>query len=238
MRWLSNIARAVVFLYRAYRYQLPARVRRLREPLAAGCGPVSGVSGTLVRMACLLARILNVLAFGEWLDLFGAIVKPNTRSLTPLEIQEARRVFGDRLNYEQIQVDERSFLAWLGAKFRQRQTGEFKPLAVVIAHRVNFSQPIHPAPGNIDMAWLIHELTHVMQMETVGLEYYPEALYAQFTAGYDYGGLGALEQAHLGHFNREQQADIMRDFYWRLCREDPEQTAYLPLVEELREGRV
>ncbi|NOX60684.1 MAG: hypothetical protein GXP42_01850 [Chloroflexi bacterium] len=238
MAWLSNIARAALFLYRAYRYQLPARMQRLREPLAVGCGPVGGLGGALVRWGCLLARVLNVLAFGEWLDLFGALIKPNSRPLTELEIEEARRVFGDSIHYEQVQLDERSLLAWLGAKFRQWRTGEFEPLAVVIAHRLNFSQPIHPAPGNKDMAWLIHELTHVAQMEVVGLEYYPEALYAQFTEGYDYGGLTALEKAHLCDFNREQQADIMRDFYFQLARDVPEKTAYFPLVEELRQGQV
>jgi hypothetical protein len=86
-------------------------------------------------------------------------------------------------------------------------------MGVTTAHTINFNKKIAAAPGNGDMAWLIHELGHVAQYTYVGIQYMGEAIHAQATGGYAYGGGAALAGKKLSDFNREQQADIMRDYY-------------------------
>jgi len=87
---------------------------------------------------------------------------------------------------------------------------------VVTFHTVNFSRKIDAQPGTSDMSWLIHELTHVWQYERMGAIYMAKAIHAQDNAGYDYGGVEALEE-NAGEgmlaFNLEQQGDIIRDYY-------------------------
>src|SRR5690606_11317723 len=84
---------------------------------------------------------------------------------------------------------------------------------VTTGHTINFNKKISAAPGNNDMAWLVHELGHVGQYTYVGLQYIGEAIHAQATGGYNYGGGAALAGKDLKDFNREQQADILRDYY-------------------------
>jgi hypothetical protein len=40
-----------------------------------------------------------------------------------------------------------------------------------------------------------------------------EAIHSQATVGYNYGGGAALAGKSLSDFNREQQADILKDYY-------------------------
>ncbi|RME81064.1 MAG: hypothetical protein D6775_14570 [Caldilineae bacterium] len=192
--------------------------------------------GWWVRLVC---KVLDVVAVGEWLTLWGQVIKPGTRPLSALEIEEARKVLGESVPYPQVRVDEHSLLAWVGALFRLIIQRRFRHLGVVIAYTVNFTRRIHPAPGNEDMAWLIHELVHVAQMEHVGLQYYPEALAAQFCSGYDYGGCQALADGRpLAFFNREQQGEIARDFYRCLYHSPQRAPYYRRQIGDLRLGHV
>jgi hypothetical protein len=58
----------------------------------------------------LLAKLLDLVAFGEAMDLMMQIIKFNTRPMTGGEIAAARIVFGNKINYTQVRVDEFSFL--------------------------------------------------------------------------------------------------------------------------------
>ena len=102
-----------------------------------------------------------------------------------------------------------------------------------------------PASGyheRSNVAILMHELVHVYQYERVGSHYFAEALLAQHEAGYDYGGAEALQEArargkHLRDFNREQQAQIVQDYFVHQCHGGDTQ-AYEPFIAELRAGKV
>ncbi len=102
---------------------------------------------------------------------------------------------------------------------------------------------------------LVHELVHVYQYELVGSAYMLEALYAQNTAGaYDYGKDAGLTQATAAGrpykaFNREQQAQIVQDYYCLFHpvpgednRTDNQrkvvEAVYVPFVGQCREGLV
>src|SRR5690606_11298980 len=75
---------------------------------------------------------------------------------------------------------------------------------------INFNKRIKAAPGNQHMKWLIHELSHVSQMEHVGSRYMIEASYARATEGYGYI---PGSRPHFRDYNREQQASIAADYY-------------------------
>lgn len=175
----------------------------------------------------LLAKLLDLVGFGEIMDLIWQIIKFNSRPLSSTEATEAKLVFGETIAYWQVRIDEYSLIAWLGKLFGGKSGGA---MAVTTFHSINFSRTIAPTASSRDMAWLIHELGHVWQYEHVGSQYIGEALHAQATTGYVYGvddnyannaNGAALATARaagktLADFNREQQASIAQHYYLRL----------------------
>lgn len=153
-------------------------------------------------------KIFDLVGLPEIMDFFWQIAKTRTRSLTATEIAEARKVYADSIPYQKIRIDEHSWIAHASAKWLK-----VRHMGIVLFHTINFTRPIHPAPGNGDMAWLIHELVHVAQMKYVGSQYLTEALHAQLTEGYNYGGPENLHHRNFQDFNREQQGDIAKDYY-------------------------
>ncbi|MCO6453305.1 MAG: hypothetical protein J5I90_21160 [Caldilineales bacterium] len=211
-RWLGNVSGSGVMWMRAVQLRRNERMQRLRTHIQMR-KQVRNQLAWWIRFVC---KSLDVIAFSEGYNLLGQILKPTTRTLTPIELTEARRVFRNSVPLDSVRIDEYSVLAWLGALFRLFQTGRLKRLGVVIAYTINFTRPINAEPGNDDMAWLMHELVHVAQMDRVGLQYYPEAIYAQFTEGYGYDP-DQLGSRPFCEFNREQQGEIVRDYYRAVC---------------------
>lgn len=179
-----------------------------------------------------VSKILDVVLLGELLDLVFQLVKPNSRVLTELEVSEAQKVFGKGISYWQMRIDELSLIAWLGARF----AGSFD-MGVTTFHTVNFTRKLDAKPGNGDMTWLIHELAHVSQMEYVGIQYLVEALVAQNTGGYHYGGPSALVGKKLKDFNREQQSEIAANYYGDVLYGNTSPDSFLPLIEEFRNAK-
>lgn len=176
-----------------------------------------------------ITKVLDVCAFPEIMDYLWQTVKLNTRGLTILEKQEAQSIFGNIINYQKVQIDEASFLAWLGAKLK-RCSG----MGVATFHTINFNRKLNTTAGSSDMKWLIHELTHIAQMEHTGSQYLIEAFHAQATAGYAYR---AGEKKHFREYNREQQACIVADYYIARCS-GSSTAAYDPYIAELRSGEL
>jgi hypothetical protein len=135
------------------------------------------------------------------------------RCLNEIELEEAEKVFANKIDLNRVRILEHSKFAKMGKIF----AGKTK-LGVSLVYTIHFTQEINCKPGNWDMAWLIHELTHVWQYEIMGLLYIPRALYAQhFTKGkYNYGGHKNIINKRLSEFNLEQQAEIVKDFYLNL----------------------
>ncbi|MCZ7551291.1 MAG: hypothetical protein B6D39_13010 [Anaerolineae bacterium UTCFX2] len=179
---------------------------------------------------------------------------PFTRSLYAWEVQQARRVFGTRLDYEQVRIHECA--AWSNTldRFGRKMKGmpaPVKPNAVTLGRHCYFpvrlleflAPPEHAQSYLIN--WLIHELTHVWQFERLGWSYLFKALQAQFAGGaqaYKYGGeaglQAALQQNHsLLDFNPEQQGDICRDYYDRL-RRGLDVTAWQPFIDQIQQATV
>jgi hypothetical protein len=177
----------------------------------------------------IVAKFLDFCGFPGFMDFFWKTVKPNTRKLTQVEEQEARKVFGNSVNYRRVHIDENSLVAMLGAK-KHKCLG----MGITSFRTINFNKRIKAAPGSSDMKWLIHELTHVSQMEHVGSRYMIEASYARLTEGYGYV-LGA--KPHFRNYNREQQASIAADYY--IARVSGRSTvAYDSYIAELQAGEL
>lgn len=182
-----------------------------------------------VRTGRIIAKIFDFCNFPEFMDLLWQTIKPGTRRLTMIEEQEARKVFGDSINYQRVHIDERSLIAWLGAK-RHKCSG----MGITSFRTINFNKKIKTAPGNAHMKWLIHELTHISQMEHAGSRYMIEASYARATEGYGYT-LGSKQ--HFRDYNREQQASIAADYYIALAS-GRSTAAFDPYIAELLAGEL
>lgn len=157
------------------------------------------------------------------------------RPLYSWEVSEARRIFGDGLNYGQVCIHEGA--RWPSALHRwhlalRRHAADFAPNAITLGNHCYFPCALptsllpsqHPAfPLH---AWLIHELTHVWQFQRWGWRSLLAALWAQMrwgTAAYDYGGEAGLRALLAGggsfaNLNPEQQAQLAADYYTRLAR--------------------
>lgn len=150
-----------------------------------------------------LIDVLEIAGVGEILETVNEFVKFNTRALSSSEVAIAQKIFGKSINYMLVRIDQH---AVLGPAFTGRAFTSF--------HTIN-------AWGDLEDSVLIHELTHVWQYERAGAIYMAQALHAQIERGrgaYDYGGPDGLKDARakgkgLLSFNREEQAQIVQDFY-------------------------
>ena len=196
--------------------------------------------GVLAWIGRLFTKLFDLFGLGEFWTFWWATLQPQCRSLSEVELLEAKRIFKDSIPYHLIRIHENSPIAYIGA----RRIGALE-LGICICHTIHFTRFIKPQKGNNDMAWLIHELVHVAQLEYVGTQYMAEALYAQATTGYDYGGPKGIEGKLFGDFNREQQGCIPADYYLYVLYNRNHYgygymsfEVYFPLIEELRKGKM
>ena len=147
--------------------------------------------------------VLEIAGIGEAAETLNEFVKFNTRALNSHELTVAYSVFGGSIDLSMVRLDER---AVIGPAFTKRAFTSF--------HTIN-------AWGKLKDHTLVHELTHVWQYEKSGAIYMAQAVHAQISRGqgaYDYGGPAGLQAARtkgqgLTGFNREEQAQIVEDFY-------------------------
>jgi hypothetical protein len=249
---LADVARWAVNLLR----DLPVRAGRLAMTLWAGlAGPFRYpawilerlaepnpptatrlVKATLLRVLAWLLRLLSRLAdlvglpeLVEWV--LRAIARDTP--LTPAEIAAAASVLGpDALRWEEIRVAEGGLLRLIFARNEGR--------AFTVFHTIAIPSTGYSSRANLPI--LVHELVHVYQHERAGSVYMGEAIYAQQTVGYDYGDADGLRRVRdvgkcYRDFNREQQAQIVQDYFCR-CQSDEDVAAYEPFIAEMCEGRI
>jgi hypothetical protein len=96
----------------------------------------------------------------------------NSRPLSPYEIDESRKAFGDNLKYEEIRIFEGNrlpnFLDDFGRLIKKmpKRAGHVNN-AITLGNWCLFGREIETSKTN-DRSWLIHELTHVWQFQTMG----------------------------------------------------------------------
>jgi hypothetical protein len=165
-----------------------------------------------------------------------------TRGLTEFELSEAKKIFGNRLKYDQIRIFEGAglpnLLDDLGRFLKQMPRREINVKnAITLGNNAFFGRElktdeIKPGTTNLtkaqvaEMSWLIHELTHAWQYQTLGWSYLWTAWDAQTKLGasvYDFGGEENLakksrENGKLKDFNLEAQGGIVQKFYERQAK--------------------
>lgn len=263
--WLNE--RAVDLLRWPYWFAraAPIRSQRIKATLAAGrdgwaafrvsVREAGGIRDVLSRarehpevpalwIAVIAAQVFDLLSGPEAAEI---ALRGLTRStpLTEREEAEGRALLGeDGLSWSEVRVAEGGIL---GLAF-----GTNKHRAFTLWHTINL--PGRGGHTRSNLAIVIHELVHVYQYEQVGSAYVPQALSAQHSAeGYDYGGAEGLvtdRAAGLAYrdYNREQQAQIVQDYFNTLHppagdnrTEEKRQEAlacFAPCVAEMRAGLI
>jgi len=97
--------------------------------------------------------------------------------------------------------------------------------------------------GRQHLSLLAHELTHVFQYHHVGSRYLGEAIYYLITTKrdcYQYGGSAGLQLCWqqgktFSQFNREQQAQIIQDYFTK-TQANHDTAAYLPYLTQWQKG--
>jgi hypothetical protein len=185
-----------------------------------------------LRTVQLVLQALDLLGLPE---IFALLWRAATHAspLTGAEISAAASVMGpSALRFQDIRVAQGGILA---AVFKANGGRAFTTF-----HTVNTPTVGDHQRSNLDI--LLHELVHVYQYERAGSRYFAEALLAQRQEGYGYGGDEGLRRARadgkrMQDFNREQQAQMVQDFY--MYRRHGWQTdAFEPYIAELREGKI
>ena len=157
--------------------------------------------------------------------------------LTDEEIDAAAQVLGsEAVRYSAVRVAEGRLLRLIFKLNRSR--------AFTLFHTINLPGSGHHSRGNLDL--LVHEMVHVRQFQKVGSVYIWQALRAQKTDGYSYGGWQKLAEQRqkgqkLSDYNREQQGQIAQDYYNQvlsaaLRAESPVRLAFQPFIDDLKAG--
>ncbi len=173
------------------------------------------------------------------------------RKMYPWEIHEAQRVFGNSLDYAKIRIHECFSLTNALHRFGQwlrRQNSQPEPNAITLGNHCFFPIRLPEAklepgdPEHYQISWLIHELTHAWQFQHMGWKYLYQALRIQWKEkgkAYDFGQEEGLKRRQregwkLAQFNLEQQGDICRGYYDRLCRGQDTQS-WQPYIQQVQE---
>lgn len=149
----------------------------------------------------LVFLILDLTGIAEVYEIVIDIFKIRSRTLSEGEVDIAKSIFGNTIDYSRIRIDQR---ALLGPKQMR--------IAYVSFYTIN-------TWGDLSIPLLIHELTHIWQYQKYGALYIPRALIAQRSnPSYDYGGLENLKRMKdsgetIESLNMEQQADLAEDYY-------------------------
>ena len=189
----------------------------------------------------------------------GSLVRKfgfKARELTDFEIHEARQIFGDRLDYGKIRIFEGAklpnFLDDIGRfikKMPKREIGVKN--AITLGNDCFFGRTLKTdeitdvnteldASQLNEMSWLMHELTHVWQYQSMGWEYLWKAWEAQSKLRdkvYDLGKEEDLKKERekgktFRDFNLEQQGRLVQTYYERSKRKG-DTSAYAPFVQQM-----
>ena len=183
----------------------------------------------------LITRLFD-LAGGPEVAEYVIHIATHTGRLAPGEVNAAGWVLGGQaIRWDDVRVAQGGLLNRIFARNGGRAFATF--------HTVNL--PDAGPGGRSNVSIVVHELTHVRQYERVGSVYIVQALRAQSTEGYGYGGPEGLGEAWAGgkcyrNYNREQQAQIAQDYYL-LCQDSTQDredrlALYEPYITELRTG--
>ena len=184
----------------------------------------------------LLFRTFDLLQ-GPWLFKLVWHLLTGISRLMADELDAPGQVLGpDAVRYSTVRVAEGRLLRLI---FKLNGNRGF-----TLFHTINLPAEGHHSRGNLDL--LVHEIVHVYQFEQVGSVYIWQALRAQKTDGYGYGGWERLtvdreNGRRFNGYNREQQGQIAQDYYNQvlapvLPMDSPVRLAFQPMIDDLKAG--
>ena len=163
------------------------------------------------------------------------------RPLYRWEILEARKVFADRLDYDQVRIHEAMPLPDTIDRISRKLRGmpalaPGRHNAMTVGNHCLFPVflpevlPPPDDPADYATGWLIHELTHVWQFQHIGWLYIFQAIWVQLrqkSLVYTLPDPDSLIQKRAEGwtfftFSVEQQGDLARLFYY--AQRDPNRT--------------
>jgi hypothetical protein len=180
-------------------------------------------------------------------ELLEPLKAVSLRPLNPIELGEVQQVFGSGLDVSRVRVSEggdvSNWLGRIGAYFRRTAPAQLNAVTVGNTSRFPVRLVTFDSSNPLwlrDMGWLMHELTHQWQYQHVGMGYLNQAIFAP-TFAYAPAGVSANEalkafsQAgrHFKDFNREQQGDIVRDYYFHL-KQNQDVSGWDTFITEVR----
>jgi hypothetical protein len=185
-----------------------------------------------------ICRVFDTLHLPRLCELIWHLLT-RVRALSEDELKAASLVLGaNAIGYSAVRVADGRLLRLVFKLNKRRPFTTF--------HTINIHDP--GTHSSQYLAIIAHELTHVYQFETIGSIYIWQALRAQRSDGYNYGGWQQLEKdwskgRHFRDYNREQQGQIVQDYYITvvargLSAEKPAFRAYEPFINELRKGEL
>ena len=211
--WSLDKALAVTMLHVEWVRQFDDRVLRLGDDILDTLSHYPWEADFWRGVARITLDQFEILGLGEALAYMLEFNRPWQRGMTSAEIGVAASVFGTSIDYSLVRFDEHSLTNQIGGIIIGQQVG-----AHVTGYVINSN-------GNVSNSTMIHELVHIWQYAHDGLVYMPEAIGAQSGEGYSYASsddwvdrAAALNARHdagkgLSSFNREQQGDIVMDYY-------------------------
>lgn len=172
------------------------------------------------------------------------------RTLRPDEQAVAQQIFQNGLDLTRVRVSEGSqvpnTIGRIGALLRGKPAPQAN--AVTVGNTSYFPRDL--TSDDVDLAWLMHELTHQWQYQHFGMIYLPQAIGAPT---YVYCSAGETPAAALARcysegksfagFNREQQGDIVRDYFFAMkqtqdsAAAQPVLSAWAPYLQEIRQSK-
>ncbi|MDE3088587.1 MAG: DUF4157 domain-containing protein [Chloroflexota bacterium] len=170
------------------------------------------------------------------------------RTLRPDELAAAQQIFQTGLDTTRVRVSEGSQVPNLIGRVGATLRGNPPPSAnaITVGNTSYFPRELSSAVD--DIAWLVHELTHQWQYQHFGMIYLAQAIAAPtyVYANPNESKAAALvrlygEGKNFASFNREQQGDIVRDYYYaRVQNPDPSTalpvlSAWDPYLQEIRQ---
>ena len=209
-------------------------------------GPVSPAAGAIQRSALGIAGgVLGGLVGGALVGAAIEILARGSRGLTDHERAEAKKVFGDSLNYGQVRVAESTVMT-IGPDRPARTPGNtiyFPPGTLKnAAEHEKGTTPGDQAEYQRYLHWLIHEMTHTWQTQHGASLWTKLKTALKGPSIYNYDGPEGLKKAsaegkHFVDFNTEQQADICADYY-AISEgfKSGDKSAYEPFIREVRRG--
>jgi len=197
---------------------------------AAGAGIGAGIGSVGGGLGAGIGALIGGVVGGIAGLIAGEAATTHPRPLDADEKAAAESVFGASLNYARVRVAESSLMSAGGYARTPFETVYF---------------PIGQRKKQGYLPFLVHELTHVWQTQH-GISFGRKLITAMRGASaYSYKGSHPTPEDALRadrakgktflQYNTEQQGDICEDYYRRLMSGD-DVSAYLPFIQEVRNG--